>query len=130
MRQDSVMIDSTAVRCVLKGLPSAVPAVALSANHETSEEDEVLRSMGVVLEKGAAAVVSARAASEAVKVVEDGWAVGSVDRASLITITLPILIDLTILTNLLASPDVAGWLDPVRAIVGAGGAVRAEHFPG
>ena len=124
-------IDGEACRSALQGLAPTVAAAALSANTEPSDaEDQALCSLAAVLQEGADAVVTTRAVSEAVKVVEDGLVVGGVDRASLVTVTLPVLIDLSTLRKVLAGSDVDRWLDPVRAIVGAGGAVRAGPVSG
>lgn len=124
-RKESVMIDAGAVRTALRSLPCNVSAVALSANPGASEEEErALASLEVVLQEGADGAAMARPASEAVKVVEDGWAVGSVNRASLVAITLPILIDVPVLGKMVEAQDVARWLDPIRAIIRSGGTVR------
>ena len=124
-RQGSLLLDSGASRSALQGLASTVAAAALSANTEGSEaEEQVLCSLEAVLQEGADAAVTTRAVSEAVKVVSDGLVVGGVDRGSLVTVTFPILIGISTMRNLLAGPEVDRWLDPVGAIVGAGGAVR------
>lgn len=130
-RQDSVLIDTGGARSALQGLAPTAVGVALSANTETSEaEEQAIRSLEEVLQEGAEAVVTTRAVSEAVKVVEGGQVVGSVDRASLVTVALPIMIALPTMRKLLAGPEVDHWMDPVRAVVGAGGAVRAGPISG
>ena len=130
-RQGSVEIDTGGARSALQGLAPTVVGVVLSANTETSEaEEQALRSLEEVLQEGAEAVVTTRAVSEAVKVVEDGLVVGSVNRASLVTVAPPIMIALPIMRKLLAGSEVNPWMDPVRAVAGAGGAVRAGPTSG
>ena len=125
----AVMIDTGAARRALQGL-APTEAAALSATTKPSEsEEQTLCSLWAVLQEGADAVVTTRAVSEAVKVMKDGLVVGDVDRDSLVTVTLPILIDLSTLRKLLTGPDVECWIDPIRAILGAGGAVRARFIP-
>ena len=130
-RPGSVLIDTGAARSALRDLPPTVVGAALSANTEPSEaEEQALSSLEAVLPEGARAVVTTRPVSEAVKVVEDGLVVGDVDRATLVAVTLPILIDLSTMRTLLTGPGVDLRLDPVRAIVGAGGAVRVGPASG
>ena len=130
-RPGSVLIDTGAARSALQDPAPTVMAAALSERAEPSEaEERTLCSLWAVLAEGADAAVTTRAVSEAVKVVEDGLVVGDVDRASLVTVTLPVLIDLSTMRRLLAGPEVDPWLDPVRALVDAGGAVRTEPTSG
>lgn len=125
----AVMLDSRAVRQGLEGLPPQVWGVACSANPETGQtEREGLLSMGACLRAGADAVATVRSVSEAVKVVDDGWVVGSMDRSTLVSIILPVLINRSVLAALLADAGLAGWVDPIQEIVSAGGTVRVV-FP-
>ena len=125
LRHGAVVLDSRAVRKGLEGLPSRVWGVACLANPETGQtEREALLSMGACLRAGADAVATVRSVSEAVKVVEDGWVVGSMDRSTLVSITLPILINRSVLAGMLSDDRGAGSVNPIQEIVSAGGAVR------
>lgn len=76
------------------------------------------------LEEGWDAVVSSRPASEAVKVVEDGWVVGSLNRAGLASIIPPFLINREMLAGILSDRSKDDWIDPIEAVVAGGGKVR------
>ncbi len=125
LRQGTVMIDARAVRQSMKEAPAGVRAVAFSSDPGKSPGAlQVFHSMGEVLREGVDAVVSVRPVSEAVKVVDDSWVVGSLDRSTLVSVTLPILISRSTLATLL-SATAEVLMDPIREIMSAGGSVRA-----
>lgn len=125
-----VMIDAEAVRDALEEGPPTVRAAAFAGSAETfGEEEQRLCALGPVLQEGVAAVVSVRPVSEAVKVVEEGWVVGSLDRSTLVLITLPILIDRSVLSGVLSVVTAQVWVNPIQEIVDAGGVVRVVSFP-
>ncbi|MCE2527914.1 MAG: hypothetical protein J4G00_10330 [Actinomycetia bacterium] len=121
-----VVLDSRAVRRGLKGLSPQVWGVVCLANPETLQTDRVdLGSMGASLRAGADAVATVRSVPEAVKVVDSGWVVGSMDRSSLFSITLPLVIKRSVLGRLLSEASPVGSVNPIQEMVNAGGRVRA-----
>ena len=81
------------------------------------------------LDKGWDAVVSGRPVSEAVKLVEAGWVAGSLDRSGLVSIVPPILIDREVLAAVLSDPSEDDWIDPIEAVIAAGGKVGIRSQP-
>lgn len=123
------MIDPGRVREVLERAPPTVDRVALSGDTVSSpDEENLLGSMEAVLRHGGEAVVSVRAVSEAVKVVEGGWVVGSLDRSSLVSAVPPVLFDREALAGL-SGASAREWVDPVQVLLEAGGRVRTVSFP-
>lgn len=103
--------------------PPTVASVAISESAQPPPR-EILDNMASDLEEGWDAVVSGRSASEAVKEVDDGWVVGSLNRAGLASIMPPFLIDREMLTGILSDRSKDDWIDPIEAVVVGGGKVR------
>ncbi len=123
-------IDAGAVRDVLEELPPTVIRIGwLSDAGWSPQNQELLGSMGVVLQEGGEAVVSVRPVSEAMKVVREGWVVGSVDRALVVTVASPVLFDRAALAGLLRQTITEGWMNPVQELLKAGGRVRVFSPP-
>lgn len=125
LQEGRVVLDSRALLPDLERLHPRVREVAFSSDPAPSpREEEMMRSMRTLLVKGAHAVATVRPVSEAVKVVEDGWVVGSLDRTALVSITLPIIVDRSALSRLLSVPGANMTVDPIQELIKAGGAVR------
>ncbi len=113
------------VRDVLETVSPTVTRMGFSAEEATSpQEKDLFGSMGRALQRGGEGVVSVRSIPEAVKVVREGWVVGSRDRSSLVTVASPVLFNRGALEGLLKAVSVTGWINPVEGLLGAGGRVR------
>lgn len=115
-----------ATRVVVEALrqwPATVESVAISESAQPPPR-EILDNMASDLEEGWDAVVSGRSVSEAVKEVEAGWVAGSIERAELVSIIPPFLIDREMLAGILSDRSKDDWIDPIEAVVAGGGKVR------
>ncbi len=123
-RDGVIRIEAPAVRGALEIMPPTVVRVGFSADAEPSpRERELFDTMAPLLQKGGEAVVAIRPLSEAVKVVREGWVVGSRDRSLLATVACPVLIDRHVLERLLGEAGAANRLDLVQALLATGGTV-------
>lgn len=121
-RSGGLAISIRAVKEALGRLPPTVRAVAIIGSGEAPSGEE-LDAMAADLDKGWDVVVSGRPVSEAVKLVEAGWVAGSLDRSGLVSIVPPILIDREVLDGVLSDLSQDDWIDPVEAVIAAGGKV-------
>ena len=127
-RSGGLAISVRAVKEALGRLPPTVRAVAITGNGEAPPGED-FDAMVADLDKGWDGVVSGRPVSEAVKLVEGGWVAGSLDRSGLVSIVPPILINREVLDGVLADLSEDGWIDPVEAVIAAGGKVGIRSQP-
>lgn len=127
-RSGGLAISIRAVKEALGRLPPTVRAVAIIGSGQAPSGEE-LDAMAADLDKGWDVVVSGRPVSEAVKLVEAGWVAGSLDRSGLVSIVPPILIDGEVLGGVLSDLSQDGWIDPVEAVIAAGGKVGIRSQP-
>ena len=126
--QKMAMVECQEVRDALDRLPHTVNAVSFAPSGSAPDE-EVLHTLKKALGEGFDAAVSVLPVSEAVKVVEEGWVVGSLPRSEVVSITLPILIDRAVLARMISSPTLADRIDLVEEVLAAGGKVRGISLP-
>ena len=127
-RSGGLVISIRAVKEALGRLPPTVRAVAITGNGEAPPGED-FDAMVADLDKGWDGVVSGRPVSEAVKLVEGGWVAGSLDRSGLVSIVPPILIDREVLAGVLSDLSEDEWIDPVEAVIAAGGKVGIRSQP-
>ncbi|MDE0235289.1 MAG: 2-C-methyl-D-erythritol 4-phosphate cytidylyltransferase [bacterium] len=127
-RRGGLAIATRAVKEALGRLPPTVRTVAITGTGEPQPGEE-FDDMAADLDKGWDAVVSGRPVSEAVKLVEAGWVTGSLERSGLVSIVPPILVDREVLEGVLKDLSEDGWIDPIEAVIAAGGKVGIRSQP-
>ncbi len=112
----SARVRAHAVRKELDALAPTVRLIGF-AREDSPGSREQLGAMARLWEEGADAVVWGHHVSDAVKVVDGHRVVGSLDRSTLVSVSLPVLLERRFLARLLSPGNGAGELDLPGAVL-------------
>jgi 2-C-methyl-D-erythritol 4-phosphate cytidylyltransferase len=111
----------------VSALPHTVTVVVFTDGNDSVDDGAIDRMVESLMTLGVHAVIPSVAATEAVKRVQAGLVVESIDRSTLNPLRTPEVVDRRFLEAALAGVDGSQPVNPSRLVASAGGLVHVDR---